>query len=211
MTGNSRDYSRLLIAAIEYTLLALLMAAVPLAIAIDVKVFDHGVREISVTEFTQSGLLFFSMLLAGVTAWRRPESRGFWVLVAGLFCIMLIRENDMFLDTITHGFWIYPASLVSIAVIVYSTRLRGTVVAPMLDFSPTRACAYLMTGLLLVLLFSRMFGSSQLLSEVLGTSYSKVYKSAIQEGLELLGDALIFFGSVLAYRQERVHVQRDHN
>jgi hypothetical protein len=151
------------------------------------------------------------MLLAGVTAWRRPESRGFWVLVSGLFCIMLIRENDKFLDTITHGFWIYPASLVSIVVIVYSIRLRETIVTPMLDFAATRACAYLMTGLLLVILFSRIFGSSQLLSEVLGADYSKPYKTVVQEGLELLGYALVFFGSVLAYRQGRVHVQRGRN
>jgi hypothetical protein len=200
MANTPQVGSRLLSAVVEYALLALLMIAVPLIIAVDVMVLDHGVLEVSLTEFTQLGLLFLSMLLTGAIARQHSKSRGFWVLVAGLLCTMLIRENDLFLDNIMHGFWFYPASLVAIVAIVFSIRLRNTIITPMLDFAATRACAHLVTGLLMVLLFSRVFGSGQLLSEVFGADYNMIYKSVIQEGLELLGYSLIFFGAVLAYR-----------
>ena len=73
---------------------AVLMAAVPLVIAIDTAVFEHGVQETSVTEFAQKGLLILSVVLMAMTARRRPDSRGFLALVAGFFGVMLIREAD---------------------------------------------------------------------------------------------------------------------
>jgi len=200
---SSQNNSGFLRVLFEGVVLAILMLAVPLILALDIIVLEHGVQEISVTEFTQEGLLFLSMVLIGITAWQRPDSRGFLVLVTGLFAAMLIREVDVFLDTISQGFWIYPAVLISAGAIIYSTRLRGTVFTPMIRFSASKPFAYLVIGLLLVLLFSRAFGTSQFWSEIMGADYNRLYKSIIQEGLELLGYALICFGSVLIYQGQQ--------
>lgn len=197
---SSQDYSRFLRVLFEAVVLAILMIAVPLILVLDLIVLEHGVKEISVTEFTQEGLLFLSMVLIGITAWRQKDSRGFLVLVTGFFAAMLIREIDVFLDAISHGFWIYPAILISAGAIIYSTRLRNTVFTPMVQFSASKPFAYLVIGLLLVLLFSRAFGTSQFWSAIMGADYNRLYKTIIQEGLELLGYALIFFGSVLIYQ-----------
>jgi hypothetical protein len=179
----------------EFVLLAIMMAAVPLVIALDTVVLDHGVQEMSVTEFTQKGLLVLCTALVAMTARKRQDSRGFLVLVAGFFGVMLIRESDWLFDLITPGFWIYPALVVSVAVIVYAARQRGTVISPMITCASTKPFAYLAVGLLLVLVFSRTFGTGRLWAEVMGADYHRIYKSIIQEGIELLGYVMVFFGA----------------
>jgi hypothetical protein len=203
MGRNSQGYSGIWKAIAEFALLAILMVAVPLVVALDVMVFKHGVQEISATEFAQEGLLFLSALLMALTARKRPDARGFLALVAGFFGVMLIREADMFFDAISQGFWLYPALAVTLAVCVYAARHRDTVIEPMLRFARTKPAAYLVIGLLLVLVFSRAFGTGQLWVEVMGQDYRRIYKSVIQEGIELLGYVLVFFGSLGAFLQER--------
>ena len=138
-----------------------------------------------------------------LAARKHQDSRGFLVLVAGFFSAMLIREIDMFLDAVTQGFWLYPAVAVSVAVIIYAVRQRGTVITPALRLASTKPFAYLAIGLLLVLVFSRAFGTGQLWAELMGADYRRIYKSAIQEGIELLGYVLVFFGALTTFLVER--------
>ncbi len=202
-----QNHPELMTVIIEITLLALCMLAVPAAIALDVLVFNHGVHEVSVTEFSQSSLLFLSMVFTGLAAWRQRESRGFLVLVTGLFATMLIRESDKFLDYIALGFWVYPAIVITVAALVIAFPLRAAIIPAMVKYSATRQFAYLVTGLLLVIVFSRAFGTGWFWEEVMLEDYDRIYKTIIQEGLELLGYILICFGSVLSYRlgRDRVH------
>jgi hypothetical protein len=92
---------------------------------------------------------------------------------------------------------------VSVAVIVYAARQRGTVIAPAIESASTKPFAYLIVGLLLVIVFSRAFGTGQLWEEVMGEDYRRIYKSVIQEGIELLGYVLVFFGALTTFLLER--------
>lgn len=177
------------------------MIAVPLVIAIDVVWLGHGVTEHSVTEFSQAGLLLVSLILIFATAWQNPDSRGFLVLVAGLFAAMFIREADIYFDLLAKGSWLYPALAVSLVAIVYALKHRDTIITPMIDFSITKSFTCVAVGLLIVVLFSRLFGTGQLWQAVMGEDYRKIYKSIIQEGLELLGYVLICFGWARIYRK----------
>lgn len=198
-----QKYSGLWAAITELVLLAILMLAVPLIIALDTVVFRHGVQETSVTEFAQMALLILSTVLVALTARKSPESRGFLALVAGFFGVMLIRETDWLFDAVAQGFWVYPALAVTVAVIVYATRQRGTVISPMLRCATTKPFAYLAIGVLLVVVFSRTFGTGRLWVEVMGADYQRIYKSIIQEGIELLGYVLVFFGATRVCSLER--------
>lgn len=209
MKAAFQNHSEFLSLIMEFTLLALCMLAVPLAIAIDVLVFNHGVKEISVTEFSQSCLLLLSTIYVGLAAWRQAESRGFLVLVTGLLAAMLIRETDMFLDYIAQGFWVYPALIVSVAAIVTSIRYRAAIIPTLVKFSANRSFAYLVIGLLLVILFSRAFGTGWFWSKVMMDDFDRLYKTIIQEGLELLGYVLVCFGSFLTYRPGRNKADAD--
>ena len=202
MRNATGSFSGLAAVVLEYLILAVLMVAVPLVVALDVLWLEHGVREDSVTEFAQAGLLLLSALLIGLSVRRHTEARGFLVLVAGLFTAMFIREADAYFDLIAKGSWLYPALAVSLLVIVYAFRQRGTVIAPMVINLQTKSFVYIVIGLILVVLFSRLFGTGQLWQEVMGADFRNLYKSIIQEGLELLGYVLICFGSVRFYLQK---------
>lgn len=209
MKAAFQNHSEFLSLIMEFTLLALCMLAVPAAIAIDVLVFNHGVKEISVTEFSQSCLLLLSTVYVGLAAWQQAESRGFLVLVTGLLAAMLIRETDMFLDYIAQGFWVYPAIIVSVAAVATSIRYRAAIIPSLVKFSANRSFAYLVIGLLLVILFSRAFGTGWFWSQVMIEDYDRLYKTIIQEGLELLGYILVCFGSFLTYRLGRNNTESE--
>jgi hypothetical protein len=192
----------ILIALTEFLFLAALLICISLIITIDAGIILEGASEHSVTEYTQEGLILLSAILFGVGAWRRPESRGFLVLVAGLFGCMFVRELDHLLDRVVHGFWVYPAVLLAVTSIVYARFCGRTVIAPMALYTQTRSYVYLSIGLLIVLVFSRVFGSHLLWKELMGGDYDWAYKAIIQEALELSGYILIAYGSWLAYREK---------
>lgn len=191
-----------LVALTEFLFLAALLTSIRLIITIDGEIILAGASENSVTEYTQEGLILLSAILFGIGAWRRPESRGFLVLVAGLFGCMFVREFDNHLDRIAHGFWVYPAVLLAVTSIVYARLCGRTVLAPMAVYTQTRSYVYLSIGLLIVIVFSRIIGSNSLWRELMGDDYQWAYKTIIQEALELSGYVLIAYGSWLAYREK---------
>ncbi len=185
----------------EFLLLAALALLPILTVYVDIIVIGHGLSDRSVTEYTQEMLIFLSAILFWYGAWRNPQSRGFLLLVAGFFTCMYIREYDELLNSISHGFWVYPAMLTAIATIVGAIACRDTVLTPMADFAETKSGRNIFFGLLVILVFSRFFGSGSLLwIGIMGDDYEHLYKSAIQEGLELFGYIFIFYGSCLSMR-----------
>ena len=181
--------------------LAKWMLGVSVIVAIDVAVIG-SLGELSITEITQEGLLFISTILFALGAWRQPQSRGLFVLGAGLFGCMFIREHDALLDQITHGFWLYPAVALAATSILYASTCSGTIVTALRSFLCTKPFKHISIGLLIVLVYSRIAGTGLIWSEVIDDQIFRIYKTAIQEGLELLGDVLIAYGSYCAHSDQ---------
>jgi hypothetical protein len=195
---------KVLFSVAEFIVQAILMVAVSLIVMIDTLVIGNGTKEISITEITQEALILSSAILFGIGAWQRPNSRGFLVLVAGLFGCMFIRECDFFLNRIASGFWVYPAVLLAAAALVYSIRSRDTIARAMILYVNNKFFVHISIGLLIVLVFSRLLGTGHLWEKVMGDNYDWMYKTIIQESLELLGYMLISYGSVLFHFQKEV-------
>ena len=65
----------------------------------------------------------------------------------------------------------------------------------------TRAYFYLLVGLVIVLVFSRVFGSGNLLWDyVMAGAYTHGFKTTLQEGLELFGYVFIAVGAWVAVK-----------
>ena len=187
----------------EVLLLALLILLVPICLAIDVLLLDNSIGEISLTEITQLALLATSILIFGYSAWQSAGSRGFLILVTGFFSCMLVRELDFLFDKIRHGFWFWPAIVIVIASIFFALKNRRTLFEPMAAFVNTKPYFHIIFGLLVVLFFSRIFGSGNLFWQHVISDYSRVYKSILQEGLELFGYLFAAYGScqLIRYRE----------
>lgn len=186
----------------EFFLLVILTLIAPLFLYIDTVNFGHGVSELSFTEFAQEILLLISVVLLGVGACKYPNSRGLFVLMGGFFGCMLIRELDKVLDFVWHGFWFPVATLFSIAAICYAKfYCQNTFLHRAATFVNTKPYCFILSGLIVVLVFSRIFGSGSLLwKEILGEGYTHDFKSSLQEGLELFGYVFIAYGSFLLLR-----------
>lgn len=180
------------------------MISIASIIYVDTVIFDHGVSEYSLTEFTQEGLIFVSVIIFFALSKNQPESRGFLVLCGGFFSVMLIRELDGFFDQIKHGFWVYPAIVVTLITLIYARKSPGTVSSPLVYYFQTSPFAYIIIGLMIVILFSRIFGSGIIWRVVMADNYTTDYKNIIQEGVELLGYVFVFYGSVMLWIRRTV-------
>ncbi len=149
------------------------------------------------TELIQSCALALSSGIFLLEARRCPDLRGSMLLVSGFIGCMFIREQDYFLDNIVHGFWKWPALALAFSCMACAARTFRTTVAGLAWFVRWRYFPVLLTGLAVVLVYSRLFGMSSLWRELLPDGDWRMAKTAIEESSELLGYMLIVFSSVL--------------
>ena len=181
----------------DFLALAILMALIPFFISIDITVLKNELSETSITEFMQEFFILISAIIFYKASSKEPESKGIFILLAGLFTMMFIREGDYYLDTIFHGFWKLPVAIVLIATLYYAFKNKTTIFKPLLTHSQTKKFTYILIGFLIIIIFSRLFGTGSLWRDIMGDNYHHLYKTVIQEGLELFGYSLIFYGSML--------------
>ncbi len=190
---------RLIAIGLEFVMLAVLIALVPVIVYIDVTFLSDSMSEESLTEFLHNALLFVSIAFIVTGAFKFALARGYLLLVATFFSCLFIRECDALFDNIWQGFWIIPALGVLTVGIALVYRNRGTLTEPLLRHFETRPATFIYIGVLLLLIFTRLFGTGSLWEAVMGSSYSSSYKTAIQEGLELMSYTLIAYGSLISY------------
>lgn len=195
---------KLLQAFEEFLLLSLLALLVPAILIIDVRLLGHGISEASLTEWAQEILIFLCLIRFAFLSWRRPEERGFHILLTGLFGCILIRELDALLDQLTfHGFWVFPVSMTALGVITYAFMARKTTWPVLCSFIGSKPYFFMLFGAVILTVFSRSFGSGLLWDYIIGSDYRRLFKAAFQEGLELLGYIFIFYGTCLIPRSAR--------
>ncbi|MEH2920409.1 hypothetical protein ACFFL1_07630 [Samsonia erythrinae] len=180
--------------------LAVIVGVVQLALFADVVVMHNSVGEISITEFIQEAFLFITALLFLRIALKWREHRGGYLLIAGFFFCLLIREMDFFLDNIVHGCWLYFAVLCTVVCVGFAlTSLKNTF-AGLAHFLQHYSYHYMVGGLLTVLVFSRLFGMNALWAALMDDGYIRAVKNLAEEGAELYGYTLCLIAGVLYTR-----------
>lgn len=195
---SGSDTSRQLLAImIELVALMVLLTAVVAVVFIDIHFLQNGLSEMSLTELLQSTLIFASAGMFAGLAYRDANSRGCFIAVTTLFACMFIRENDAILDHIRHGFWVVPAGIVAICGATWSYFNKTSLLNPFLRYFTDRQVTFIYIGFLLLMVFSRLFGTGSLWQSIMGAEYNASVKTVVQEGLELLGYAFIAYGSFM--------------
>ena len=194
----SKKTRQLLFVLVEFVFLVSLMLGATSMIFFDAAILHNGLSEKSITQYTQSFLILLSTVIFWWGAIRYPFKRGYLTVVSTLFGVMLIREADAMFDLVWHGFWVVPAICAMIVGGWYTGRNLDTLIDPFLCHFQSRYSTFVYTGLLILVVFSRLFGTGSFWEPVMGSDYSPSYKSVIQEGVELLGYILIFYGSSMS-------------
>ncbi|MCI6988144.1 MAG: transporter [Campylobacter sp.] len=158
-------------------------------IYIDFLITDKGIGEISVTEITQEFVLLVIVILFLKIAKNHSENKNSSFLIAGLFLTMLIREFDALFDQILgHGTWLYFALFVTtfFCIITFGRNLNSTI-NELYEYSKEPSFGMMLSGLVCILVFSRVFGTTELWRVIIHEEHIKLVKNMVQESLELFG------------------------
>lgn len=200
-------YNKIINGFLFFLIFSFLSLIPPAMVYIDLNILKIGMQEFSFTEISQTFFLFLSIYFYFKISIAHKDQRGFYLLVSGFIACMLIREQDTYFDMIQHGLWVYPAIFVALFTIGFVLlRCRDSVLSPMANFIGTPSYYILMISLVIILVFSRVFGSGNLIWQpVMGEAYLPVYKNVIQEGLELFGYILLMLSGFMLKKQDIDH------
>lgn len=167
--------------------------------------FLAGIPERSVTETLQNVMILITLCHFYKMAKSKALQQAS-LLFFGFFMVLLIRESDYWLDYITHGFWFYPAILVTLTALMCFTRNVKHNVAQLAQLLSIPAMNKVLIGIVLLITFSRLFGTGSFWQQVLKLDDPYLVKNIIQEGLELLCYCLIMLGSFESQRFVKNHM-----
>ena len=179
---------------IYFLLYGVVCALVLGCIYLDIKYFKY-LPERGFVERAQELLICLSASVFLWLAWKKNKS-GLW-LVGGFLACMFIRELDIVFDKIFHGAWAYVAIPVACLCILkaWKNGFKETV-ASLAEFMRTQAFTRLTTGLLTVMVFSRLIGYKPMWKLAMGKHYYWSVKFIVEEGTELFGYSIIFLAAV---------------
>jgi hypothetical protein len=188
----------------EFFILVTIMLLIPLLMYMDLKILNNEMTELSVTEFAQIALVLASSLIFFKLSYKHIQSKGIFILISGLFAAIFIRELDYYFDLVARHLWKYMVTALFLLVAYSSYLNKKTIFKPLLEFVDTKPFVYFLIGFLMVMAFSRVFGLRDIWQLIMGEQYSHIFKTAIQESLELLGYALVFYSALLTYRDYKI-------
>ena len=166
-------------------------------------VCDHPFTEQGPTEICQTVLLAVSTIFFFLEARRRPDMRGALILAGGFFGCMLIREQDYYFDMVAHGCWKWPAVMLALVCLYPAVSSLRNTIANLSAFVRWRYFPVLLTGVIIVLAYSRLFGMGMIWNTLLPDAEARKEKNAIEESSELLGYLLICFSALLLKKKKK--------
>ena len=109
------------------------------------------------------------------------------ILIGGFFLAMLIRELDGLFDLLSHGSWVWFALLATVGSLLAPLRHLRQTLSQLAEYTRTPYYGMMISGLLAILVFSRLFGMHGLWYAVLDENYARVVKNTVEEGSESFG------------------------
>ncbi|PIE42151.1 MAG: hypothetical protein CSA47_01975 [Gammaproteobacteria bacterium] len=180
----------------EFVYFILIMLTSVVALYIEVFYLKNANSERSLIENVQRLYLAIMAIIFFSYAVKHEKFRGGFVLIGGFVLCMLIRENDQLSDRWFHGSWKYFALAVAVVCIFYAVKHINTSLDGLCHFIKTRDYAVFVTGLVVVLLVSRLFGAGEIWTTIMQDNYVRVVKNTVEEYSELVGYTIMLFASL---------------
>lgn len=156
-----------------------------------------GTSEFSPLELMQPFILFVCGLLMTWVAMNYPSQRPVAFLFGGLALAFLIRELDFFLDRyIVDNLWQALTAIAAALLIVYTYRQRKRFRIALGRLWPSPGLALLFAGAVILFAFVRLVGHEPLWQAILGDSYRRIAKLAVEEFIELVGYLFWLIGTI---------------
>ncbi|OLQ85503.1 hypothetical protein BIY21_04500 [Vibrio ponticus] len=180
--------------------IVLISVLVNVSLRLDVQFFETNLSETSLTELLQILLLVMIVSVFINLSKKVGQLYHASVLIAGFFSALAIRELDHWFDKISHGFWLYPALLVSGVAIYIASKGRKETLEELAEIIDCLYGKLLIISVMLLLVFSRLYGMGSFWRSVMGADFSRDVKNISEEGIELLCYFLICFSAIKIYQ-----------
>jgi hypothetical protein len=181
---------------------------------------QYGTSEFSPIEIIQPFILMICGLLMAWVAKYCPSQRPIAFPFGGLALVFIIRELDYFFDRfIVDNLWQALVAIAGAFVITYTYRQRKRLKIAWGRIWPSPGIALLYAGAVIMFAFVSLVGHEPLWQSIMGDSYQRVVKLAVEEFIELGAYYLWLIGSIeyayqaraIAYREPQPAAQRRRN
>lgn len=170
-----------------------------LCLLIDVQVFGSNISDMSLTEIMQGTVLVVIVFIHFLVAKIYKSQRYCNIILGGFFLVMLIRELDAVFDITVHGCWIWLTLFSTLCVLIYPAMHFFQTATQLVQYTRFPYYGMMLSGLLTILVFSRLFGMSCLWMIIHEGEYTRVVKNIVEEGCELFGYLLCLSASSSYY------------
>lgn len=176
-----------------------------------------GTSEFSPVEIIQAIILGMCFLTMGWVAKYCPSQRPIAFPCGGLALAFLIREQDYFLDRfVVDNLWQVLIVIIGALVIAYTFRQRRRLQIALGRIWPSPGLTLWFAGAVILFAFVRFVGHEPLWASILGDTYQRIIKLAVEEFIELMGYFLWMIGSIeyafqaraIAYREPQPAARR---
>jgi hypothetical protein len=186
-----------------------------IALVIQFDFAEGEVKEDSLTEITQEVLLFVCSILLIFFSSKAKSYRIFNLTLAGFLGVHFVREFDFWLNTqLFDKAWQVLALLILVLIVILLIRNWKKFILEFAAISKTYGFAFFFSGLIILHVFSRLYGRKLMWIDLLRDTHSKYVmedngekivtlrdfmrpvKDASEESLELLAYSIILIGVV---------------
>ena len=148
--------------------------------------------ESSWTEYTQEFMLILAVFFGSSAAYKFPKFRVLLLSLAYLCLIYFIREWNNYLG----GWWKIGVLTVSLFYLPYLFIHRKEFWIQLVSVWETFPMGVFITGNLILHVFSRIYGKTEIWKATLGENYHRSVKNASEESIELLAYTVLFIGII---------------
>ena len=194
-------------ACLNALMIVAISIVVNLSIRLDYVVLDSNLGESSITETLQ-------LIMLAIASWsffslskRTPELKHAAVLISGFFAVLMIREMDYWMDMIHHGSWVFPALTITALACAKAYQGGKGTVNEMARILQNPHMKLLIGSVVLLLVFSRLYGMGSFWRHVMDESYIRDVKNISEEGIELLCYSLIALSAFRTRRELKAQTQ----
>ena len=191
--GDLKKIGSVLLRFVSYGAILLVIGKI-----IEIDMRDQAVLEGSLVENSQEFLVFINAVLIAVIGFKHPRIREFSYFFSAIAVVSLIREMDAFLENnLFDKAWQTLALVVILPTLWFAYMNRSKLIDQLYGIFNTFSFGLMFAGTIIIHVFGRLFGRESVWMVLMTEEhYIRAVKDTAEEGVELLGYAIVFMGAI---------------
>jgi hypothetical protein len=171
---------------------------------------EFGTSEFSTVEIIQLLILLTCGILMGWVARHDQTQRPLAILFGGLALVFLIRELHYFFDQyMIDNLWQVLAGICGALLIAYCYRHLKRLNIALARIWPSPGLTLIFAGAVILFAYSTLVGHEPFWQAMLGDTYKRIIKLAVEEFIELIGYLLWLIGTIEYVYQSKALMERE--